>query len=595
MTTTSPKDGTTIPLFAPVGGVCSKWRLLVATSKVAVNVRKGQRLLSIKDDDGQKEVVELVSPCSGKLRVDVLEGDRVVAGQCLGSITEDAPCEHPVFYGGVCCKCGMSQSVVTSSTSSSSSSSGSSVPTATAVAVGVRTQGAPSSLLVSGGHRLVLSTDEASRVQQQKTLALRNARKLALVLDLDHTLIHATGAWGAFEGVAAGAHRDDDAAGWDIKSISIDEGVPGAPPKSYFIKLRPHLAWFLAEAHKLCSLTIYTAGTRKYAEAVARAIDPGDAYFQGRIVSRSDIPNDKSDGLDKSLERIFLADASMAVIMDDREDVWRGRQAEQLILVRPFHFFVGVPEVNNASGPATAASAASSSSSASSAQSEGRAAAAPTAPPQSTGPIIMLSGERPGVLVAPADAAAAKPLGFQLRMNAGLRLQPSLPSTGATSLCADTVPAAINAVAEYDDQLPRCLSLLQDIHRRFYDIADNTGTAAVASIPDPMLSVSRILSEIKTSTLRGCVIAFSGIIPVNDVNPQNHHCWRLAVSLGARVVSDITADASTCLMHDAIVTSVLPHSRPPCLIPGSTSHRRRRQHNQGPGVPSPGQRVGGAP
>jgi len=526
-------------LPAPVDGVV-KWRTGGGTTSKAVAVRKGQRLLSIKDDR-QKDLADVVSPCSGKLTVNVHEGERVVAGQSLGTIVEDAPCEHPVFYSGVCCKCGIPQSAVVAPSSSSSSSS--------AIAAAAPAAAAPppppaqsSSLLVSGGHRLVLSTDEASKVQQNKSLALRNARKLALVLDLDHTLIHATGAWGGFEGVAAGEHRDDDAAGWDIKSIAIDEGVPGAPPKSYFIKLRPHLAWFLAEAHKLCSLTIYTAGTRKYAEAVARAIDPGDAYFQGRIVSRSDIPNDRSEGLDKSLERIFLADASMAVIMDDREDVWRGRQAEQLLLVRPFHFFVGVPEVNNASGPGTATAAAPSSSS--SASSDGQATtAAPVAPPPSTGPIILLSGERPGVLVAPAEATAAKPPGFQLRMNAGLRLQPSASPTGAAAGTAATVPVAVNTVAEFDDQLPRCLALLQDIHRRFYDIADKADAAA-GPLPATTLSVSRILGEMKTSILRGCVIAFSGIIPVNDPNPQHHPCWRLAASLGARVVSDITADAS---------------------------------------------------
>ena len=56
-------------------------------------------------------------------------------------------------------------------------------------------------------------------------------------------------------------------------------------------------------------------------------------------------------GLEKSLQRIFLGNASMALIVDDREDVWQGEQGEQLILVRPFSHFVGASEVNNAAGP----------------------------------------------------------------------------------------------------------------------------------------------------------------------------------------------------------------------------------------------------
>jgi hypothetical protein len=44
----------------------------------------------------------------------------------------------------------------------------------------------------------------------------------------------------------------------------------------------------------------------------------------------------------------------MAVIMDDREDVWKGPQSSQLLLVKPFLFFRGIDnqkiEVNNDPG-----------------------------------------------------------------------------------------------------------------------------------------------------------------------------------------------------------------------------------------------------
>lgn len=42
----------------------------------------------------------------------------------------------------------------------------------------------------------------------------------------------------------------------------------------------------------------------------------------------------------QSLERIFPNGLDMALIVDDRDDVWRGEQAKNLLLVRPYKFFV---------------------------------------------------------------------------------------------------------------------------------------------------------------------------------------------------------------------------------------------------------------
>jgi len=169
---------------------------------------------------------------------------------------------------------------------------------------------------------------------------------------------------------------------------------------------------------------------------------------------------------------------------------------------------------------------------------------------------LKLPAEESADVAAEAARAAKAPIGL---IGAALEKAPVVQSQGIVDVSSagvnvngqfsGAVPppsaavASDNTVAEFDDQLPRCLALLQDIHRRFYDIADKADAAA-GPLPATTLSVSRILGEMKTSILRGCVIAFSGIIPVNDPNPQHHPCWRLAASLGARVVSDITADAS---------------------------------------------------
>lgn len=127
-----------------------------------------------------------------------------------------------------------------------------------------------------------------------------------------------------------------------------------------------HKSFFMSNAIFLLSCN---TGTRRYAEAVAKIIDPTRKYFSNRIVSRTDNPNVKNDGHDKSLERIFLSDSSMVVIIDDREDVWKNSNANsadanQLLLARPFIHFNAynmknvtgggggvIVEANHASGP----------------------------------------------------------------------------------------------------------------------------------------------------------------------------------------------------------------------------------------------------
>jgi hypothetical protein len=107
-------------------------------------------------------------------------------------------------------------------------------------------------------------------------------------------------------------------------------------------------------------MTIYTHGTRAYAEATARLLDPEGVYFGKRIVSRTDHPD---LGLEKCLSRLFLQDWSMAVVLDDRDDVWKKEQQTHVVCIRPYLYFqqlfptgAHVGEVNNAAGMATVGS-----------------------------------------------------------------------------------------------------------------------------------------------------------------------------------------------------------------------------------------------
>ena len=79
----------------------------------------------------------------------------------------------------------------------------------------------------------------------------------------------------------------------------------------------------------LYELHIYTMGSRDYAQAVVKLIDPKGELFSDRIKTR-----DENEFFNlKSLERIFPFNQNIAVIIDDRADVWGA--CENLLQVQP--------------------------------------------------------------------------------------------------------------------------------------------------------------------------------------------------------------------------------------------------------------------
>jgi FCP1-like phosphatase family protein len=378
-------------------------------------------------------------------------------------------CKHPALFKSLCVSCG--EVVIRDNTINNLS----------------KDQKKPAALIVGSGKHLLqleITSQEAQKIQESKISSLCNENKLALVLDIDHTILHATPSVGP----PTAAILEEG-----IIHLPIQEDPPNANVKHHLVKLRPHIHQFLAEATKLFQITIYTAATRKYAEAVVKVLDPNGTYFSHRIVSRSDNPNDGTLGLDKSLHRIFLDDSGMALIMDDREDVWRGQQGHQLLLVKPFIYFRNGVEVNNAAGPTGALSG----------------------PRQWTNmePIIKLSGDNPGSrLILPPDKHEN-----------------------------------INA-SDHDDQLIQSLKHLKEIHANFFELlkkkktlesSSSSSTSAAETIVSP--NTGNILTTMKKSLLTGCTITFSGLIPRNEANPENHHLWRLALALGAQVSFDLCA------------------------------------------------------
>ncbi|KDN37201.1 hypothetical protein K437DRAFT_211866, partial [Tilletiaria anomala UBC 951] len=249
--------------------------------------------------------------------------------------TVDADCSHPVQVAGLCAVCGRELD--------------------SAVLLGV-------SIAISHASAgIKVSASEAKRLDAESTAQLLRQRRLALIIDLDQTIIHATvdptvGEWlkdpqnpnyaalsnvGRFklgmDGKTVLGFETHDQVGDRAASEAPDEAVAGC---WYYVKPRPGLADFLRGLARKYELHVYTMGTRSYADCVCRLVDPDGTLFGSRILSR----DENGSLLQKSLSRLFPVDTSMVVIIDDRADVWS--RSPNLIKVNPYDFFVGIGDIN---------------------------------------------------------------------------------------------------------------------------------------------------------------------------------------------------------------------------------------------------------
>lgn len=346
-------------------------------------------------------------------------------------------------------------------------------------------------------------------------------------------------------------------------------------------------------------MTVYTHGTRKYAEGVCKIMDPEGTLFGKRIVSRTDNPD---LGMDKSLSRLFLEDWSMAVVLDDREDVWRGEQQTHLVCIKPYVYFHntgfglkpdgvvigGSGEVNNAPGLLSTASLATvgdaddskgSMSSSVSAIKEGELAAAmehvssedavnevkregehsvtgnPPTPLQQRenrdAACLMRSFEILRELHAryfnlPIPTTIQCPISpISLPIDSGVDAEET-EIVKATTAGASSEAAGRNLVATSSEQIANSDQVSCNIREARSPSSFSAG--------DGVLSVGRILTSMRRETLRGCVLCFSGLIPIGTTNPHKHPLWIMAAKLGAAL-------SSTLNQHTTHLLTLSPDTR----------------------------------
>ncbi|XP_072961312.1 RNA polymerase II C-terminal domain phosphatase-like 4 isoform X1 [Typha angustifolia] len=174
---------------------------------------------------------------------------------------------------------------------------------------------------------LKLGATEMDRLRGADLKKLLREKKLILILDLDHTLLNST--------------RLVDVSIEEDYLIRQADSTKDDPGRSLFrldsihmlTKLRPFIHDFLREASSMFDMYVYTMAERSYALEMVKLLDPGNVYFNSKVISQSDCTQRHQKGLD-----VVLGAESVAVILDDTEFVWQ-KHKENLIQMERYHFF----------------------------------------------------------------------------------------------------------------------------------------------------------------------------------------------------------------------------------------------------------------
>jgi RNA polymerase II subunit A-like phosphatase len=210
-----------------------------------------------KDITKQEEQVPIIAQADGIVRMgprfSKSEGDDASENEVIGHIEV---CLHATVMGGLCAVCGKSsgsggQQNGNSSTSQSNNNKN-----------GNSNNNRMSRVTVSG-LTVTVSDEEGRRMAEQDTERLRKQKKLSLVLDLDHTLVHAT------NDVRARHYLNR----LDVRTLVLPMLEDPNPQQQnlfmqHFVKLRPYVKEFLDYASPTFEIGVYTMGTRDYAEQI---------------------------------------------------------------------------------------------------------------------------------------------------------------------------------------------------------------------------------------------------------------------------------------------------------------------------------------
>ncbi|KAH7276279.1 hypothetical protein KP509_39G000800 [Ceratopteris richardii] len=182
--------------------------------------------------------------------------------------------------------------------------------------------------------------ERARRIEEQSRMFV--AKKLCLVLDLDHTLLNSA----KFTEIEEEWETKLQANELTERSKFSKEGSNRRELYRFqhmgmWTKLRPGIWNFLARASHLYELHVYTMGNKAYATEMAKLLDPTGTLFAGRVISKGDdgdiVDGDERPPKSKDLDGV-LGMESAVVIIDDSARVWPHHRHNLIVVERYMYF-----------------------------------------------------------------------------------------------------------------------------------------------------------------------------------------------------------------------------------------------------------------
>jgi len=421
------------------------------------------------------------------------------------------------------------------------------------------------SRMTVAGLTVTVSQAESQRLGEQDAARLHKLQKLSLVLDLDHTLVHATGEPRA-------QHYCDSRA--DVRTLVLPVPAPPLQPpqgnqqqqpqrlmfQQHFVKLRPYVKEFFESCMDTYEVGVYTAGTREYAEQVCLVIarhlvgapcDPVQldrlrhrvAYLQHKEHQRLQL---KQDGDSEAEEKKEPADAGekkkrkrvtfgetdaktdpshQQELEELREELQRAEQLErQAMELRQKLFGSRVCSRTDVGDLGTNVKSLKrifpcGGSMAAVVDDREDVWANGAADMHST-----RRGEPPENLLLVRPYHWSSFAGFADVNNAA-----------GVDLGAGGEPSDARE-SETDEQLLATADILKRLHHRYYNTSNESRRA----------NVPEILQRMRSEVLSGCQLVLSGLVPLHQQQRQQNsqgprpHFVRYGESLGARVLTAVT-------------------------------------------------------
>ena len=292
--------GTIEITFPPGGpGKILKWRVRMDTMVSAGRVLfLYQNITPGAEDNKNPEKKYRATKFGRVIKFLVKEGDVVQPGQVVMTLEG---CRHPTVMKDLCAECGVDLRVEGIGKENEN--------------IKILQASVP---MVHSVPELKVCPELAEKIGKEDEQRLLNDRKLALLVDLDQTIVHTT----------------NDNIPPNMKDVYHYQ-LYGPNSPWYHTRLRPNTRHFLSEMSRLYELHICTFGARNYAHTVASLLDKDGILFSNRILSRDECFDPASKTA--NLKALFPCGDDLVCIIDDREDVWQG--CGNLVQVKPYHFF----------------------------------------------------------------------------------------------------------------------------------------------------------------------------------------------------------------------------------------------------------------